>query len=203
MEIKMKKDVKVNSLIFKKRVIENTIDLLGRKRNYVINDIEFMAMISFVNELVEGNLILESLYEDDKVVEKITNDVEPLFEQEVLNKPENKKIFDNIMEQLIAYYEREVLSRRTVAGVLYDIAGELGNMSLEEIATLLAHVVNASKDSGLLNAVTRDTPVKTDEQIIEETQNKIEDVKMRTFIEQFRRAATTAEEEKKIDVDAE
>ena len=39
MEIKLKEQVNVNSLTFKKRVIEEAIELLGRKRNYIDNDI--------------------------------------------------------------------------------------------------------------------------------------------------------------------
>ena len=35
MEIKLKEQVNVNSLTFKKRVIEEAIELLGRKRNYI------------------------------------------------------------------------------------------------------------------------------------------------------------------------
>jgi len=198
MEIKMKEKVKVNSFIFKKRVMENTVDLLGRKRNYVVNDIEFMVMIAFINELAENNVILESLYEDDKIIEKITNDIEPLFEAEVLNKPENKQVFDSIVSQLIDYYERETLSRRTLAGILYDIGGELGDMSLDDIAALITQVVNTTRDSGLLNAITNTAPNKTDDEIKNEAQSKIDDVKMRAFIEQFRRTANKAEENKEV-----
>ena len=106
MEIKLKEQVNVNSLTFKKRVIEEAIELLGRKRNYIDNDIDFVVMITFVNGLAENNVVIESLYDEANLETKISTEIEPLFEKEVLNKEDRLAVYKDIVNQMKEYMKR-------------------------------------------------------------------------------------------------
>ncbi len=183
MEIKKKKDVNTNSYTFKKRVIEESLELLGRKRNYVLNDLKFITMITFTNNLVENNLIIESLYNVDDIENKMDTIVEPLFKEEVLDNPERKKDFDEIVEELQDYMEREVEMRLTVSGFLYDFAEDLGGVSMDD----LMKIINQAMDKvGIPTKKKTDNEIKSEAlKDIEKAKKKVEDAKMKALIDKY------------------
>ena len=90
-------------------------------------------MVAFLDNLTDDNFMLKVLGEEDKLLENMTNIVEPLFKQYVLDDETNLRVFDEIVADLIEYYYREYSSRLTIAGLIYDILGELGNLKKEDI----------------------------------------------------------------------
>ena len=136
MEFKFKETINVNSFTFKKQVIEETIDLLGEKKNYVRNDIAFYTMIAFLDNMIEENMLIEALGEDKNLMDKLYDVIEPLYIEHIQKNEENYKVFIDIVEQLEEYFEREVMNKHSIPGLLYTVLEEIGNMKPDEIVKL-------------------------------------------------------------------
>ena len=188
MEIKLKEQVNVNSLTFKKRVIEEAIELLGRKRNYIDNDIDFVVMITFVNGLAENNVIIESLYDEANLETKISTEIEPLFEKEVLNKEDRLAVYKDIVSQMKEYMKREAANRVSIAGVIYDLLEELGNMPIEDLVKNITSIISSGMFNSLNSSEAKEVePKQTDEEIKQEVLEDIDNLKMKALIEKFTR----------------
>lgn len=188
MEIKLKEQVNVNSLTFKKRVIEEAIELLGRKRNYIDNDIDFVVMITFVNGLAENNVIIESLYDEANLETKISTEIEPLFEKEVLNKEDRLAVYKDIVSQMKEYMKREAANRVSIAGVIYDLLEELGNMPIEDLVKNITSIISSGIFNSLNSSEAKEVePKQTDEEIKQEVLEDIDNLKMKALIEKFTR----------------
>lgn len=188
MEIKLKEQVNVNSLTFKKRVIEEAIELLGRKRNYIDNDIDFVVMITFVNGLAENNVVIESLYDEANLETKISTEIEPLFEKEVLNKEDRLAVYKDIVSQMKEYMKREAANRVSIAGVIYDLLEELGNMPVEDLVKNITSIISSGIFNSLNSSEAKEVePKQTDEEIKQEVLEDIDNLKMKALIEKFTR----------------
>ena len=188
MEIKLKEQVNVNSLTFKKRVIEEAIELLGRKRNYIDNDIDFVVMITFVNGLAENNIVIESLYDEANLETKISTEIEPLFEKEVLNKEDRLAVYKDIVSQMKEYMKREAANRVSIAGVIYDLLEELGNMPVEDLVKNITSIISSGIFNSLNSSEVKEVePKQTDEEIKQEVLEDIDNLKMKALIEKFTR----------------
>ena len=188
MEIKLKEQVNVNSLTFKKRVIEEAIELLGRKRNYIDNDIDFVVMITFVNGLAENNVVIESLYDEANLETKISTEIEPLFEKEVLNKEDRLAVYKDIVSQMKEYMKREAANRVSIAGVVYDLLEELGNMPIEDLVKNITSIISSGIFNSLNSSEAKEVePKQTDEEIKQEVLEDIDNLKMKALIEKFTR----------------
>ena len=188
MEIKLKEQVNVNSLTFKKRVIEEAIELLGRKRNYIDNDIDFVVMITFVNGLAENNVVIESLYDEANLETKISTEIEPLFEKEVLNKEDRLTVYKDIVSQMKEYMKREAANRVSIAGVIYDLLEELGNMPIEDLVKNITSIISSGIFNSLNSSEAKEVePKQTDEEIKQEVLEDIDNLKMKALIEKFTR----------------
>lgn len=184
MEIKKKENVNVSSFTFKKRVIEEALELLGRKKNYMLNDLKFITMITFTNNLVENNLVIESLYNVDDIENKMADIVEPLFKEEVLEKPEALESFNEIVSELEEYMEREVEMRLTISGFLYDFVEDLGGLSMEDIVKLINQALD--KIGGLKTKKPDDIEIKSEAlKEIEKAKKRVEDAKMKALIDKY------------------
>lgn len=185
MEIKMKEKVNVKGFTFKKRVIEESIELLGRKRNYVLNDIKFVAMIAFANNLVENNLIIEALYDEQELENKMLEVVEPLFEQEIV-KEGYKESFEEIVMDIEDYMYREYEMRSTVSGFLYDLFNDLGEVDINEMVdNIKAATEQVVKAIPTKQALTEDKPFTTDRDIKLKTLEEVDNLKMKALMEQY------------------
>ena len=188
MEIKLKEQVNVKSLTFKKRVIEEAIELLGRKRNYIDNDIDFVVMITFVNGLAENNVVIESLYDEANLETKISTEIEPLFEKEVLNKEDRLAVYKDIVSQMKEYMKREAANRVSIAGVIYDLLEELGNMPIEDLVKNITSIISSGIFNSLNSSEAKEVePKQTDEEIKQEVLEDIDNLKMKALIEKFTR----------------
>ena len=189
MDIKLKEKYDVESYTFKKKVLEECIGLLGRKRNYVDNDIYFITMIVFCDNIVENNVIIDLLYENDKIEDKITSIIEPLFNKEVKGNPDNIKAFEEIIEEVKAYMEREYNFRLSLSGFLYDLLDDLGGLTMDDLNNIFATAMGVAKKKDKKEKK-EETPevVKSDEEIRKDALKDIQNEKMKVLIEQFTRA---------------
>lgn len=188
MDLKLRNNVNIEGFTFQKRVIEESLELIGRKKNYIDNDIKFVVMLAFCNNLVQDNLIIESLYDEDKLEEKIENIVEPFFREQVLNIPEIKEIFDGIVCQIISYMDREYNSRNHISGFIYDLFSDLGDLTMDDIEKLLKSIMTLipMRDNKIA-APGKIESKQNDREIKQEVLNDIENLKMKAFMEKFAR----------------
>ena len=181
MEIKMKEKVNVNGFTFKKRVIEDSIELLGVKRNYVLNDIKFVAMIAFVNNLVENNLIIEILHDEKELESKMLDIVEPLFTQE-LAKEGYGESFNEIVDDIEDYMFRMYESNNTLAGMLYTVAESFGDTNIEE---LISVVKKLAEQNLFPNGKSITATSKVDKEVKAQSIDDVENVKMKALMEKY------------------
>lgn len=188
MDLKLRNNVNIEGFTFQKRVIEESLELIGRKKNYIDNDIKFVVMIAFCNNLVQDNLIIESLYDEDKLEEKIENIVEPFFREQVLNRPEIKGIFDDIVCQIISYMDREYNSRNHISGFIYDLFSDLGDLTMDDIEKLLKSIMTLMPiRDNKITAPDKTESKQNDKEIKQDVLNDIENLKMKAFMEKFAR----------------
>lgn len=188
MDLKLKENVNIHSPIFKKKIITETLELFGDKHNYVDNDIEFYTMITFTNNLVENNLVIESLYNVDDIEEKVSTIVEPLFKTEVMEKPERLEVYNNIVEQVTKYMDREVNINMTIAGMLNNLVTQLGTMNIEDIMNVITNTIEKSMGKKWKKQNNKNKEIeKSDEDIKADALKDIENEKIRVLMEQFAR----------------
>ena len=178
----MKENVKVDTFTFKKRVIEESLELLGRKRNYVDNDVRFVVMICFLNNMVENNLIIETLHDEEQIENIMIDTVEPLYNEHIKANPNVLAEFNDVVSQLLEYEQREVAMRNTLAGFAYDIITELGDLSYGDAQNLINQIMTLLQ-TNIIKPVSK----QKDESIKQEVQNDIQDLKMKALIEKFQR----------------
>jgi hypothetical protein len=186
MEIKMKEQVNTHSFTFKKKVIEEVVELMGRKDNYISNDVYFITMICFLDNMVENNLVIEALYDEADLENKMFEIVEPMFDKYVVSDEEIFADFNDVAEQRIEYMNREVKRRHHVSGFLYDIFRDMESLKIED-AKLLLETLLKSIGPKIENAAKPIPAPKTDAEIHDEVKQDIEDLKMKALIEQFQR----------------
>ena len=126
MEYKIKENVKVDSLTFRKKVLEETIDLMGVIKNYTASDLEFNLMLGFLDNLIDGNSLLEALAHSSGLLEEIESKVEPLFNEVVVGNELYLHTYNSLYEELKEYAEREIVNNHNITGLLYNIIEELG-----------------------------------------------------------------------------
>lgn len=184
MELKLKENVNTNSFVFKKRVIEETLSLLGDRNNYIENDVEFMTMISFVNNLVEDNIIIDVLG-DNNIEQNINEIVEPIFITQVIESETNYKVFSDIVRQVVMYLEREVLNNRNLSSIVHKIGGLFAEYTLEDLQKLVSFIGEALIKESVAPIIQK--PKMT--QKIEKTE--IENKKIEELIKQFQKENDT------------
>lgn len=146
MELKLKEGVKVNSFTFKKEVEENVLAFF-EKENFLENDVFFYTMICMLDAMAENNVIIEALADDDKIMETMVKDIEPLYEQYIKNNEENYKVFLNIVEDISSYNKRAVENKRTLGGILYKLSDALGNLTMEDLEKFSGFIQKSLIDS--------------------------------------------------------
>lgn len=184
MEYKIKEKINVNSLTFRKKVIEETIDLLGYIKNYTTTGIKFNLMLSFLDNLIEGDILLEKLAESTRLLDDIQSTVEPLYNELILSNEENLNAYNEILEELSQYCDREMKNNRHITGLFYSLFNEIGSLTQDELILMISQLVNSIY--GGINTKQNIPSVKNKELKKEVIDNKIEDQKMAELIEKFK-----------------
>ena len=190
MEYKLKENVKVDSLTFKKKVLEETIDLMGVIKNYTTTDLEFNLMLGFLDNIMDGNSLLETLAHSKGLIEEIEGKIEPLFNEVVVSNELYLKIYNDLYNELKEYADREIINNHNITGLLYNIMEELGNLSQEDLMAAVNQV--------MVWAANKFVPVvkagvdKKEEKKVETTPVDVQDQKMLELIEKFKNQGNIA-----------
>ena len=190
MEYKLKENVKVDSLTFKKKVLEETIDLMGVIKNYTTTDLEFNLMLGFLDNIIDGNSLLETLAHSKGLIEEIEGKIEPLFNEVVVSNELYLKIYNDLYNELKEYADREIINNHNITGLLYNIMEELGNLSQEDLMAAVNQV--------MVWAANKFVPVvkagvdKKEEKKVETTPVDVQDQKMLELIEKFKNQGNIA-----------
>ena len=191
MDYQIKKNVNVNSLTFRKKVIEEAIDLMGVINNYTMTNIEFNLMLGFLDNVIEGNTLLENLAESTRLVNELEDTIEPLYQDIIVNNENYLSVFNGMLEELKDYCDREVQNNKGIAGVVRTVVNELGSLSLEEIINMLNQTVELASNHFVPKSKEQKSvevkPVKTAENI------KIENEKILELVNKFANHKSIAE----------
>ncbi len=194
MEIKFKENVNVESFTFKKAVEENVISMIELNNKYLHNDICFYTMIAFLNNLCEDNTIIDLLSAEDKTLDNIENEIEPLFKEKIINDEEYLKAFNEIVNDLSNYYYEDVLNKRTIGGLLYSIAGTLSEFSEADLTSMVKTMKEAiEQGADKLNINIPEIKAKMKQAVDDETlteegvKKDIENLKMKALVEKYTR----------------
>lgn len=194
MEIKFKENVNVESFTFKKAVEENVISMIELNNKYLHNDICFYTMIAFLNNLCEDNTIIDLLSAEDKTLDNIENEIEPLFKEKVIDNEEYLKAFNEIVNDLSDYYYEDVLNKRTIGGLLYSIAGTLSEFSEADLTGMVKAMKEAiEQGADKLNINIPEIKAKMKQAVDDETlteegvKKDIENLKMKALVEKYTR----------------
>lgn len=178
MEFKMKEKVNFDSLVLKKKILGETLEIITNKTNYTITDLQFYLMISFVNALVEENVIVYCLADEDKLMDKLENVIEPLFNEHIKNNQELFYIYNELTDDLIDFMEREHENNLSVVGILNSIVEVLSEVDYQKIIDLIGNTVGEKAPE------TNDKKEKEIKPLTIE-QAEIESEKMKALINQF------------------
>lgn len=191
MEYKLKENVKVDSLTFKKKVLEEAIDLMGVIKNYTNTNIEFNLMLGFLDNMVEGDTLLKSLAESTKLVNEIENTIEPLYQDVILNNENNLKVFNELFDELKEYCDREVENNRRITGLLNSIIEELSALSPEEVIATINQIVDFASNHFVPKA--KEQKVQVEKTIKPAEEIKIENEKILELVNKFANHKSIAE----------
>jgi hypothetical protein len=186
MEYKLKENVKVDSLTFRKKVLEETIDLMGVIKNYTATDLEFNLMLGFLDNMIEGDTLLESLAQSTRLVNEIEDKIEPLYQDIIVNNELNLQAYNSLLEELKDYCDREVESNRRITGLLYTILEEVGDLNQEQLMDIINQVVDLASNGFMQKMkynIKEEKPVIAPKKTPEEI--KIENEKILELVNKF------------------
>lgn len=186
MEYKIKENVKVDSLTFRKKVLEETIDLMGVIKNYTASDLEFNLMLGFLDNLIDGNSLLEALAHSSGLLEEIESKVEPLFNEVVVGNELYLHTYNSLYEELKEYAEREIVNNHNITGLLYNIIEELGSLTQEEMMAAINQLVMWAANKFVPMTAPKKEEKEDKKQKIETAPVEIQDQKMLELIEKFK-----------------
>lgn len=194
MEYKIKENVNVNSLTFKKKVLEETIDLMGVIRNYTPSDLEFNLMLGFLDNLIDGNSLLEALAHSTGLIAEIESKVEPLFNEVVVKNEEYYKVYNSLYNEMKDYAEREVTNNHNITGLLYTLIDELGSLTQEEMMATINQVVLWAANKFVPTQQAQKPQPKKEKEKTEVMPTEIQDKKMLELIEKFKNQGNITKE---------
>ena len=186
MEYKLKENVKVDSLTFRKKVLEETIDLMGVIKNYTATDLEFNLMLGFLDNMIEGDTLLESLAQSTRLVNEIEDKIEPLYQDIIVNNELNLQAYNSLLEELKDYCDREVESNRRITGLLYTILEEVGDLNQEQLMDIVNQDVELASNGFMQKMkynIKEEKPVIAPKKTPEEI--KIENEKILELVNKF------------------
>ena len=186
MEYKIKENVKVDSLTFRKKVLEETIDLMGVIKNYTASDLEFNLMLGFLDNLIDGNSLLEALAHSSGLLEEIESKVEPLFNEVVVGNELYLHAYNSLYEELKEYAEREIVNNHNITGLLYNIIEELGSLTQEEMMAAINQLVMWAANKFVPMTAPKKEEKEDKKQKTETAPVEIQDQKMLELIEKFK-----------------
>ncbi len=132
MKFKQKEAFNFKSFTERKRIIEEVLDLLVVRSNFTSTDIHFYTMMAFVNAMVEENIIVYCMAEEDKLMDKLLNEVEPAFE-ELTQDEMVYAYYHSIVEEVEDYMFREYESNQSLVSIINKALEMIGELDYNKI----------------------------------------------------------------------
>ena len=178
----------VSNISTQKEIITTAIDLMGEGYIFTIPEMELAVMIAMVVVLENDKKVLDDLDKSDNIQNTIILDVEPAFNEIIMEDDNGRKIFYKLCDCLRMYYDAQLKANTTVAGLLTNLANSLQTLDLDTVLK----VANQIKDNLITNKTEiekdKEAPVeKTDEEIKQEMIDEIDNAKMKALIEKYQR----------------
>lgn len=188
MELKLKDNLHAG-LTLKKEIVETVLSLMGPMINYTKADIEFYTMLGFVINIEKDNIVIELLNKETNIKTIVSESVEPFFNEVLKENEELKSFYNIILLDIEGYYHREVKNRRTVGGQINYLLESLGELTEDDIMTIISQVQKGIMDN--LVKAKPDKKVKEETLTKETVEKDLENLKMKAMIEKFQRENIT------------
>ena len=196
MEYKLKENVNVNGLTFRKKVIEETIDLMGVIKNYTLSDLKFNLMLGFLDNVIEGNTLLEELAKSTRLVSELEDTIEPLYKDIIVSNELYLQVYNELLDEIIDYANREVENNHNLTGLLYNIIDGLGELNQEDIMFVLNQVAAWAANKFVPTPEQKELIKKEKNTKVEKEKKEdsidIQDQKMLDLIEKFKNQGNIA-----------
>lgn len=196
MDYKLKENINVNSLTFRKKVMEETIDLMGVIKNYTLSDLRFNLMLGFLDNVIEGNILLEELAKSTRLVSELEDTIEPLYNDVIVSNELYLQVYNELLKEIIDYANREVENNHNLTGLLYNIIDGLGELKQEDVMFVLNQVAVWAANKFVPTSEQKEL-IKKEKNTKTETEKKessidIQDQKMLDLIEKFKNQGNVA-----------
>ena len=137
MKLTLKKDVNLHSLTLQHNILLQATMLLEGREDGLKTEKEIYLMIAMVDMLVQENL-LELCNQDTRELSAIIiEDIEPFFNNEIMNSVENKEAYQTMLHALLERCDKIVERRYSIVGVIDSLLITLGTLTSEEKAEIL------------------------------------------------------------------
>lgn len=187
----MKLNIKENiekDYTFKKKVLDEAIELFGENENYTDTDLEIYLMISFLDNLTEGNQLLMLLSKEDDLLSLLQNDIEPLFKTLVVD--DEKMIYDILLQQYKDFVARKMQNDRSGVVIINRILKDLSQLSVDDIVEKLSPIlqnlgIETKEIKNKVKSLQKNT--MSDEDTLKAVKDDLENAKMKALIEKYSR----------------
>jgi hypothetical protein len=152
-------------------------------------------MLAFLDNMIEGNTLLEELAKSTRLINELESNIEPLFKQVILDNELHLAVFNELSAELVDYANREVINNHNITGLLYNIIDGLGELNQNDVMVMLDQVVTWAANKFVPIAKEKTQKTKTINNITtkEEKENiEVQDQKMLDLIEKFKNQGNIA-----------
>lgn len=197
MNLTIRENINKESTVLKHKIGLETITLLEDRGNILTSEIEIYAMVSLVDSFVNENLIQMITEDEREFAEIVEADIEPLFE-EIIQKYEYKDIYDEIVEDIVYYKEKDDADSHSLLGLLNIFFNALTEQNWEDLQFFFNDMKQKSKEVIAKNINIPDAP---DHSKLMEQGHKAEldgaSEKIGELISKFQKINTDSNEEKR------
>lgn len=179
MDFKMKENVNFDSFVLRKKILGETLEIISTTSNYTITDLSFYLMISFVDALVEENVVVYCLSDEEKLTEKLETIIEPLFFEKIKSDTHIYGIYEELLDELIDYMEREHENGLSVAGILSSVIDALSGIDYQKLLDMVNNTIEEKTSNEGVDTKNKEVKILTAEEAA------VESDKMKALINQF------------------
>lgn len=192
MELTIKKDVNVKSVVLRHKIALETITLLDGRENILYTEKELYTMVSLVDNFVEENLIEAVNLEKEDFPVIVEKYIEPKFE-EIITMYNVQDVYDELVGYVDEYLTNLEYKENTFFGFFNTIIDIVGDMNWGDLKFFFNKVITDAKDTLVKVDAQEDKPIK------KVTQEEYEgaSAKMAALIDKFQKEKETIEKERK------
>lgn len=192
MELTIKKDMNVKSVVLRHKIALETITLLDGRENILYTEKELYTMVSLVDNFIEENLIDAINLEKEDFPVIVEKYIEPKFE-EIITMYNVQDVYDELVEYVDEYLTNLEYKENTFFGILNTLIDIVNEMNWEDLKFFFNKVSTEAKNALASTVEQEEKPIK------KVTQEEYEgaSAKMAALIDKFQKEKEEIVKERK------